>query len=399
MARVRTLRRARTEASDGIVGPARVDRRSRIVAERAGRGDIAVIDHVDLDRRTAAMLVSNGVLAVVNASPTVSGRYPSLGATVLVDAGVELLDTVGPGVLGAVRDGDTLTLSGNELCRGDTVVASGTRQTAQTITDALRTAEAGLSTQMEAFAASAAEFVRREHHLLLEPGAVPSTRAALAGRDVIVVAPGPDHRTDLARLRGYAKEHRPAVVAVDDAADAARSLGFTPTVLVGDLSNVSDETIRRAEDIIVVLDGDGGTGGLARVDRLGATRSTFTTTAPAQDLALLVADEADARVIVTVGTDRTLVSMLDSGRAEAAADFVTRLRVGSRLVDGAAVAALHRPRVSGVWLGLLLLAGLLALGAALWLSSAGADLVTTITDTVGDVVDSLRGTSAEEPSP
>jgi uncharacterized membrane-anchored protein len=397
------LRRSRSASSDGVSGTARIDRDPHVLLGRLRRGDVAVLDQVDLDRATATQLVATGVVAVVNASPTISGRYPSLGATVLIDAGVELLDGVGPGVLTALRDGATVRLVDNQLLRGDDVVATGTRQTPATVTDSLTASEAGLSSQMSAFAASAAEYLRREHRLLLEPATIPTLRPALEGRDVIVVAPGPDHRDDLARLRPYAKEYKPAVIAVDEAADTARELGFKPTVVVGDLSAVSDEAIRNAQDVVVCLDGDAGTAGLARVDRMGVARTVVTTTARPQDLALLMADEAGARVIITAGSDRTLVSMLDSGRTAAAADFVTRLRVGSRLVDAQAIAATHRPRVSGRLLTLLLLVALLALGTAAWLTPTGQDVVTDLTDrlpaSVSEAIDTLRGTSPEEPSP
>lgn len=404
MCRVKTLlRRSRSTSADGVTGTARIDRDARVLLGRLRPGDVAVLDQVDLDRATATQLVATGVVAVVNASPTISGRYPSLGATVLVDAGVELLDGVGPGVLTALRDGATVRLVDNQLLRGDDVVATGTRQTPATVTESLTASEAGLSSQMGAFAASAAEYLRREHRLLLEPASIPALRPALEGRDVIVVAPGPDHRDDLARLRPYAKEYKPAVIAVDEAADTARELGFTPTVVVGDLTAVSDEVIRHAQDVVVCLDGDAGTAGLARVDRMGVTRTAVTTTARPQDLALLMADEAGARVIITAGSDRTLVSMLDSGRTAAAADFVTRLRVGSRLVDAQAVAAMHRPRVSGRLLTLLLLVAVLALGTAAWLTPTGQDVVTDLIDrlpaSVSEAIDTLRVTSSEEPSP
>lgn len=404
MARVKTLlRRSRATPTDGVSGPARVDRDARVLAGRLRRGDIAVIDHVDLDRATASLLVGKGVAAVVNVSPSVSGRYPSLGATVLLDAGVELLDGVGPDVLTSLRDGTNVRLTDGELLAGDTVVATGTQQTSESISAALAASEAGLSSQMAAFAASAGEYLRREHRLLLEPESIPRLRPSLQGRDVIVVAPGPDHRDDLARLRKYAKEYKPAVIAVDEAADTARELGFKATVIVGDLTNVSDQAIRDAEDVVVRMDGDSGTAGLARVDRMGVSRTPVTTTARPQDLALLMADEAGARVVIAAGTDRTLVSMLDSGRTAAAADFVTRLRVGSRLVDAQAVAAMHRPRISGWLVALLLVIALVALATAAWLTPTGQDVVNDLSDrlpaSISDAIDNVRGISPEEPSP
>ncbi|MGA7690343.1 MAG: putative cytokinetic ring protein SteA, partial [Jiangellales bacterium] len=318
-------------------------------------------------------------------------------------AGVELLDGVGPEVLGVLRDGDTVRLLDGDLYRGDSVVASGVRQSAESVSASLEASEAGLSAQMEAFAASAAEYLRREHHLLLDPARVPTLGIDLSGKDVIVVAPGPDHRDDLKRLRRFAKEHKPVVIAVDEAADTARELGYKPAAVIGTLTNVSEEALRGATDLVLVLDSDADVAGLGRIDRMGLSRATIVTSARPDDLALLVADEAGARVIVSAGTDRTLVSMLDSGRTEAAADFVTRLRVGARLVDAQAVAALHRPRVSGAMLALMLLVAVVALGVALWLTPTGQDVVRTIGDSlpasVTDVIDSVRAPAPEESSP
>lgn len=404
MASVRTLlRRSRAAALDGVTAPARIDRDARTVATRLRRGDIAVIDQVDLDRTSAGLIVGAGAVAVVNAAPTISGRYPSLGATVLLDAGVELLDGVGPDVLGILRDGDTVRLLEGDLYLGDRAVASGVRQSAESVSSSLAASEAGLSAQMEAFAASAAEYLRREHHLLLDPDRVPTLGIDLSGKDVVVVAPGPDHRDDLVRLRRFAKEYQPVVIAVDEAADTARELGYKPAVVLGTLTNVSEEALRGAADLVLVLDSDADAAGLGRIDRMGLSRATIVTSALPHDLALLVADEAGARVIVSAGTDRTLVSMLDSGRTEAAAGFVTRLRVGARLVDAEAVAALHRPRVSGAMLALMLLVAVVALVAALWLTPTGQDVARTIADSlpssVTDVIDSVRAPAPGESSP
>ena len=403
MAQVKTLlRRSRTAPVDGLTGPVRIDRDPRVLAARLKRGDIAVVDAVDLDRAAAGDLVGAGVAAVVNVSRTISGRYPSLGATVLVDAGVELVDGVGPEAVACLRDGDTVTLVDGTVRRGDTVLGTGTRQTPESVSAALAASESGLSTQMEAFAASAAEYLRREHRLLLEPSSIPPLRVDVSGRDVVVVAAGPDHREDLARLRRYAKEYKPVVIAVDEAADTARDLGFRVHVIVGDLANVSDAAIRAADDVVVRIDSDGATAGLARVDRMGVTRTAVTTTAHPADLALLLADEAGARVIVSAGTDRTLVAMLDSGRTRAAADFVTRLRVGSRLVDARAAAAMYRPRISAWLVTLMLVVAIVALGAAAWLTPTGQDVMTDLSDrlpaVVSDTLDSIRGTSPEEPT-
>ncbi len=351
-------------------------------------GDVAVIDRMDLDRASALQLAAAGVAAVVNAAPTVSGRYPSLGATVLLDAGVALLDDAGTDALSLLRDGERVSLDGHVVRRGDQVVLTGQRQDVDTVTAALTRAEAGLATQMEVFAATSAEYLRREHATLLEPGVVP-VLAVLRDRDVLVVAPGPDHREQLLALKPFVREYRPAVVAVDDAADTVLALGFPLTVLIGDLGEVSDRALREASHVVVRLDRDGSTPGLARVDRLGVSRETVSSGVRPVELALLLADDGGARTIVTAGCERTLTAMLDSGRTQAAAAFVTRLRVGSRLLDATAVAQLHRPRISGWLVALLVVVALLVLGAAAWLTPVGQQAITSVQSELAQLVSNV----------
>jgi uncharacterized membrane-anchored protein len=389
MASVTTqLRRRRPDTDQALTGTCRVERDPVLLLGRLRRGDVAVIDRMDLDRATALQLAAAGVAAVVNAAPTVSGRYPSLGASVLLDAGVTLLDDAGTDALSLLRDGQQVSIDGDAVRRGDQVVLTARRQDATSVTASLVQAEAGLATQMEVFAATSAEYLRREHAVLLEPGVVP-VLPVLKDRDVLVVAPGPDHREQLRALAPFVREYRPAVVAVDTAADTVLALGFPLTVLVGDLAEVSDRALREASHVVVRLDREGSTPGLARVDRLGVTRETVSCGVRPSELALLLADDSGARTIVSAGAERTVAAMLDSGRTESAAAFVTRLRVGSRLLDATAVAQLHRPRVSGWLLALLLVVAVALLGAAAWLTPVGQQTMTTVQTELAQLVSTV----------
>src|SRR5947209_10709361 len=121
--RIATLRRSRTgERPPGVVGTARLDRRTKNLTKRLRPGDIAVIDHVDLDRVAAEALVASGVAAVVNVAPSVSGRYPNLGPEVLMAARVPVVDDVGPDVFGRVRDGDRVRVQGDTVYAMDGTV-------------------------------------------------------------------------------------------------------------------------------------------------------------------------------------------------------------------------------------------------------------------------------------
>ena len=85
-----------------ILARARVDRRTKNLVRRLDRGEIAVINHEDLDRIAADGLVAARVSAVVNSKPTMSGRYPALGALVLIQAGIPVIDEIGEAVFNKI---------------------------------------------------------------------------------------------------------------------------------------------------------------------------------------------------------------------------------------------------------------------------------------------------------
>jgi uncharacterized membrane-anchored protein len=345
--RVSALRRPRQpERLPGIVGVARLDRRTKNLTKRLRPGDIAVIDHVDLDRIAAESLVAARVAAVVNVAASISGRYPNLGPDILVRAGVPLLDSVGPELFGTVREGDVLRLHEDTLYGDDgTVVGKGVCQSEASVTAQMAEARAGLSLQLEAFAGNTMEYLRRERDLLLDGIGVPDIRTSLEDRHVLVVVRGYHYKADLAALRPYIREYRPVLIGVDGGADALREEGYTPDLIVGDMDSVSDDVLRCGAEIVVHAYPDGVAPGLARVQDLGLQAVTFPAAATSEDIALLLADDKGASLIVAVGTHATLVEFLDKGRAGMSSTFLTRLRVGGKLVDAKGVSRLYRSRI------------------------------------------------------
>ena len=219
--RIATLRRGRTgERPPGVVGTVRLDRRTKNLTKRLRPGDVAVIDHVDLDRVAAEALVACGVAAVVNVAPSVSGRYPNLGPEVLLSAGIPVIDDVGPDVFGQLRDGDRVRVADDTVFTLDgVIVAKGQAQSAESLAASMAEARAGLALQLEAFAANTMEYLRRERELLLDGVGVPAIRTQLEGRHALVVVRGYDYRQDLAALRPYIREYRPVLIGVDGGAD------------------------------------------------------------------------------------------------------------------------------------------------------------------------------------
>jgi uncharacterized membrane-anchored protein len=379
--RLATLRRGRAENElPGVSGVARLDRRTKHLVKRLRPGDIAVIDHVDVDRVSADALVACRVGGVVNAAPTISGRYPNLGPEILVAAGIPVLDDVGTEVFAGLREGTVVRLDGDTLYAGERVVAKGVPLTEETVAAALMEAKAGLSTQLEAFAANTMEFMRRERALLLDGVGVPEIRTQLEGRHVLIVVRGYDYKRDLAALRHYIREYKPVLVGVDGGADALREAGYRPAVVVGDMDSVSDEVLRSGAEVVVHAYSDGRAPGLERVQDLGVEAVTFPAAGTSEDIAMLLADEKGASLIVAVGTHATLVEFLDKGRGGMASTFLTRLRLGGKLVDAKGVSRLYRSRISAGALSLLVIAAFVAIGAALAVSTAGRTYLALLVD-------------------
>jgi uncharacterized membrane-anchored protein len=370
--RLSSLRRGRSaERLPGITGVARLDRRTKDLTKRLRPGDIAIIDHVDIDRVSADALVTSRVAAVVNAAQSTSGRYPNLGPEILLAGGVPLVDDVGTDVFSAVREGDVVRVDGGLVYVEERVVAKGVEQDAESITAAMAEARAGLHTQLEAFAANTMEYLLKERALLLDGVGVPDVRTDFAGRHVLVVVRGYDYREDLATLRPYIREYRPILVGVDGGADALVEAGYKPDVIVGDMDSVTDETLRCGAEVVVHAYADGRAPGLQRVQDLGVSGVVFPAAGTSEDVALLLADEKGASLIVAVGTHATLVEFLDKGRQGMASTFLTRLRVGGKLVDAKGVSRLYRSRISTLSLVFLVLATFVAMGAAIAVSHAG----------------------------
>jgi uncharacterized membrane-anchored protein len=336
-----------------VVAPARLDRRTKNLTKRLEPGDIAIIDHVDLDRVAADALISRKVSAVVNAAVSMSGRYPNLGPQLLMEAGIPLVDDVGQDVFSRVREGATVRLDGDTLYVGEQVAAKGTPQTPDSVDATMAEARAGIVTQIEAFAANTMEFLKREHELLVDGVAVPDIKTRMDGRHVLVVVRGYHYREDLAALRPYIREYRPVLVGVDGGADALLEAGYVPDAIVGDMDSVTDETLRCGAELIVHAYADGRAPGLNRVQELGLT----------------------AAVCPAAGTHWTLEEFLDKGRSGMASTFLTQLRVGTKIVNAKGVSRLYRSRISSWSLVVLALAAAVTVLVAVAASPAEPILV------------------------
>jgi uncharacterized membrane-anchored protein len=373
--------RTRPQVTAGVTGTARVDRRTSALLPRVGRGDVVVLDQVDLDGPTAEALVEAGAAAVVNRAPMISGRFPNRGPALLVDAGIVMVDEVecpdGRDLLTAVPDGRRIVLRGSELLVGDQVVARGHFLGRDEVERRLEDAESGLATQLQTLTHNSAEFLRREEALILHGEGVPRVRTKLRGRPVVVVAAGPDDAAELRRIRRYLREVRPVLVTTAEGLAVATSAGLSPDVVVLDVradSLPSAKSLRACRDV-VLTDALGGHrppgAGADRFERMGVRTVTMHTTAAPADAALLLADAGGATPVIGVGLRGTIEEFLDGSRDALGSGYVTRLRLGPRLVDATAVPMLYSGQLRARHAYLVLLVGLLVVAAALATTDVG----------------------------
>jgi len=372
--RIPLVGRERAEEPPGIVAVARVDRRTKNITKRLNPGEIAIIDHADLDRVSAEELINRKVSAVLNCSKSITGRYPNLGPQLLLDAGVPVVDDCGTDVLTRVPDGCSVRLDTETLYLGDVVVAKGTPLTREAVQTAMADAKGLVSVQIEAFAANTLEFLRREHEMLTEGIPVPEMDTEMNARHVLVVVRGYHYREDLAALRPYIREYKPVMIGVDGGADALLEAGYLPDAIFGDMDSVSDEALGCGAELVVHAYPDGRAPGLTRVRGLGLDAVTCAAAGTSEDIALLVADAKGANLIVVVGTHWALEEFLDKGRPGMASAFITHLRVGGKLVNARGVHQLYQSRISGWSLLVMVLAAAATIVVAVAFSPAGAIL-------------------------
>lgn len=374
-------RKPESPSGDGrLVGTARLDRRTKRLCGRLEPGDVAIIDHVDLDRVAADALVATGVVAVINAATSISGRYPNLGPEILVKNGIILIDEVGDEIFDLVREGKTVTVEGDRVLLGDDEIGAGVLQSEQRVADAMEAAKEGLSVQLEAFAANTMEYLKRERDLLLDGVGVPDVATDFNGRHALIVIRGYNYKEDIDVLRPYIREFKPVLVGVDGGADALLEAGYTPDMIVGDMDSVSDDALRCGAEIVVHAYADGRAPGMERMDKLGVPAIPFPAAATSEDIAMLMADEKGASLICAVGTHVTMVEFLDKGRGGMASTFLTRLRVGGKLVDAKGVSRLYRQDMSISALLLLIVSALAAVATAVAISTVGRSFIDVIAD-------------------
>ncbi|MBJ7457850.1 MAG: hypothetical protein JHD02_01550 [Thermoleophilaceae bacterium] len=366
---------SRSTVVKGLVRPGR---RTKLLTKTLMPGQIALIDHKDIDRVSGEELVRKGVSCVINVAESSTGDYPNTGPTIIAGAGVHLVDVADNDLFDQLSDGDQITVRGGEVLRDGIVLARGEVQTTEVVADKYEQAKREVGRALERFAENTINHIRQESELLSGKIDLPELRTVFRDRDVLVVVRGVDHQRDLRALRSYIRDEKPILIGVDGGGDALVDEGHRPDMIVGDMDSAADSVLACGAELLVHAYADGRAPGSERLEQLGVPYKTVAATGTSEDIAMLMAAEEGARLIVTVGAHFNLVEFLDKNRKGMASTFLTRVRVGEILIDAKGVSRLYRPRPSNRALSAVLVAGAFALIVAVLVSPSLSDLVDLI---------------------
>ncbi|MCR4442248.1 MAG: putative cytokinetic ring protein SteA [Peptococcaceae bacterium] len=323
-----------------ITGKVKVDRSTKKLVKRIQPHEIAVIDHPDLDEVAALSLVRAKVRAVVNAQPSTSGRYPNLGPLTLLKHHIPLIDQAGAAVL-ELADDQVVEIRENRIYLKKKLLAQGVRQTAESILRVMESSKANLHQGLEEFVDNTLFHARYERSSILGKLEIPPLKTSFQGRQALIVVRGKGYCEDLKAVKSYIREMKPVLVGVDGGADALYENGYRPHLIFGDMDSVSDQVLACGAEVVVHAYTDGQAPGLERIGQMGLEAQVFAAPGTSEDAAMLLAYHGGAELIVAVGTHSSVIDFWEKGRNGMASTLLTRIKVGSILVDAKGVSRLY----------------------------------------------------------
>jgi uncharacterized membrane-anchored protein len=352
-----------------VKGRLRKGRRTKELVNYLRRGDIALISHEDLDLVAAESLARTGIAAVLNEKKYISGRYPNLGPEHLLARNLKLYDCV-PRELWSLPDGTEVTIDeeNNVLIAGKDSFQLDSPLTAEAADLQLARTRANLDGELEKFIDNTLEYARKEKELILGLRELPPLETAIWGRPVVVVVRGRDYKRDLGAILSYIKEARPVLIGVDGGADAILDYGLKLDIILGDMDSVSDRALLSKCERVVHAYTDGRVPGKQRVEELGVKYTVFAAPGTSEDVALLLAAGKGADLVVAVGTHSNMIDFLEKGRPGMGSTFLTRLKIGDKLVDARGLSKLYQGKLTLGWAAVLFAAAAMPIAALLYAS-------------------------------
>lgn len=351
-----------------IKAPIKMDKRTKVLVNRLELGDIAIIDHDDLDEVAANSLVEKKVIAIINCSKSITGRYPNLGPRILSEANIPIFDVIEGDIFNNLKEGNIIEIVDEQIFIEDKAIAEVELLSEDKINNLLLLAEGNIEIELEKFIENTLVYANKEKDFILGNLKIPEINTEIKGKHVLVVVRGQNYREDLSTILSYINEVNPVLIGVDGGADALLEFGLIPHIVVGDMDSVSDECLKKCKEIIVHAYLDGRAPGMERINSLGLDAKLFPAPGTSEDIAMLLAYDKGADLIVAVGTHSNMIDFLEKGRKGMASTFLVRMKVGSKLVDARGVNKLYKSSIKLKYIVWFVMAALIPILAIILIS-------------------------------
>ncbi|KXZ39653.1 Uncharacterized membrane-anchored protein [Alkalithermobacter thermoalcaliphilus JW-YL-7 = DSM 7308] len=358
-----------------IKAPIKIDRKTKNLAKRLSVGDIAVINHKDIDEIAATSLVEAKIKAVINADISISGRYPNKGPQILCEKNIFILDNVGKEVFDTLKEGDVVEIIDDKIYLENNLIGSGEILDREKIKEKLKICHENLSNELDNFIDNTIEYAKKEKDFILGNLNMPFIQTEFKNKHALIVVRGQNYKEDLSTIISYIEEVKPILIGVDGGADALLEFGYTPDMIVGDMDSVSDKCLKQCKEIIVHAYPDGRAPGLERVKKLGLKATVFPAPGTSEDIAMLIPYEKGAKLIVALGTHSNMIDFLEKGRKGMASTFLVRLKIGSKLIDAKGVSLLYKSRLKVKYIWGLVVAALVPILIVAYVSTPIQQLI------------------------
>lgn len=345
-----------------IKGRAKKDVKTKNLIKRLTPGDIAVIYHQDIDEVAARQLAEKKVAAVVNGPKSISGKYPNQGPGVLCSAGILIIDNIGDEAFNAIEENDLLYYSDGILYRNDTPLCNAPLLLEEEVKEKMELSALNIKETLHDFIDNTLDYAKKEKYMILDPISLPKLKTKIKGRHVLIVTRGKNYIEDLKAIKAYITEMNPVIIGVDGGGDALLDFGLKPDIIIGDMDSASDKCLKNSREIIVHAYTDGRCPGMERLEGLGLKAIKFPFPGTSEDIALLIAYEKNAELIVTVGSHTNMIDFLEKGRKGMASTFLVRMKVGYKVIDAKGVSELYKNKLRPFYLVAVIVAALLPIG-------------------------------------
>jgi uncharacterized membrane-anchored protein len=300
--------------------------------------DIPVIYHEDIDEVAAYSLLNKKVKAVINCKKSLTGKYPAKGANILIKKGVIILDNLGEDFFNSIKSKDYINIIGKGLYINNNIYSDNiTVLNEWNINQMIQKSNTRFNTELKNFINNTLEYAEKEKDIFVDPVIFPPISLEIANKQVLIVARGNDYINDLKTIKKYIEVKKPVLIGVDGGGDGLLSIGYTPDIIIGDMDSVSDECLYKTKEIIVHAYINGYAPGMGRIKKLGLKAKIFPFPGTSEDVAMLLAYENNAELIVAIGTHSNAIDFFEKGRNGMASTMLVRLKIGSKLIDAKGV--------------------------------------------------------------